>query len=82
MDIQSNRIKIDKYSSGWVLTIKEKNWTKIIEYATPCIIEYHGRLIELYNDYLIDKGNEYRNEELMTVLPNVLENGQMIPKSK
>lgn len=38
MEITKERIKIDKYQTGWVLTIKDKNKTIISEFQTPCFI--------------------------------------------
>ena len=84
MEITKERIKIDKYQTGWVLTIKDKNKTIISEFQTPCFIQYKHRLFELHGDFLIEhKPSEvytYTNDEFKRILPLVLEYGTLLPK--
>lgn len=84
MEIITNRIKIDKYSDGYVLTIKDKNKTIISEFKTPCFISYKYRLFELDIDILFEHKTDeiyrYNNEDFKRILPLVLEYGTLLPR--
>lgn len=90
--IYPNRVKIERYDSGWVITIKEKNWTKIGNYKTPCYIKYQGKMIELHNDFLIYHSDNnhftnkndyvYQGEKFQKILPQLLEFGELLPRDE
>lgn len=83
MEIINNRKTINKYPDGYVVTIKDKNWIKIGNYKTPCLIHYLGIDYQLDNDFIIRFVNEnqdtIRGEEMKRFLPSLLEYGEMIP---
>lgn len=86
ISVNKDRVKkIEKFDTGWVITITEKNWTHKAHFLIPCQISYKGLILELYNNYLIQYQNDnqyiYRDKEFETILPELLEFGIILPKA-
>lgn len=81
------RIKIEKYEDGFVITIREKNWVKTGHFVVPCFLRYRDqRLIELHSDFLVDHSTiekrVYEGDEFNRMLPNLFENSELLPRNE
>ena len=63
--------KIDKYPTGWVITISWHNKKLIKEFFTPCFIQFENRVFELHNEFIVHHKNENNRDNYKQNKPRI-----------
>jgi len=78
--------EINKYENGYTIEISYDNVYILKQFSTPCFISFKNKIFELHNDFIVFHKNENKEfiygENMKKILPQLLENGKMLPKQE